>query len=264
MVRFGLTATLWRCSARLPAATAFLAIRDRLEPARSGHGRGGAGHIAAGAKSSSPLTESGHPNALAHRSQSCGQLPEAAMRWKRPSVMGRDLSSTFPHDEMTSCRNGGEVLDRSLAGYPFLLGHAFCDCVKVGPRRDDASVRSQRSGCHIMPSPNAVPECPSLQRARATSARLKCAYGIFGDRVPVGTSVSPRFQAQPEHPPCRLRVIGELGRLRSRYGGGLGSRKAERGAISPHAVQDHTDAARQSNSCTPLPAPLGNIQRPCG
>ena len=53
------------------------------------------------------------------------------------------------------------------------------------PSRDDASVRSQLGGCHIMPGPRAVPECLSFARSRTQAFGNKSAIGIIGDRVPV-------------------------------------------------------------------------------
>ena len=112
-----------------------------------------------------------------------------------------------------------------------------------------------------MPGSNTVPEYPSLQRAQAQAPGIMVTIGIFGDRVPVGTSVSPRFHAQPDPPLCKFRFSGG-GSLCSRDGCSLGLREAECAAIEPHAMQNHANAAGQRNSRTFLPAPFCDIPRP--
>lgn len=92
---------------------------------------------------------------------------------------------------------------------------------------------------------------------------IKSAYGIFGDRVPDGTSVSRRFGAARS---SSLQVSDKPGLV---HGLGLrchrfSTREVELGTIAPHAVQDHPDSTRQSYSCALLSAPLGNIPRPGG
>jgi hypothetical protein len=97
------------------------------------------------------------------------------------SVMGRILSSAFLTGKSVTCALGvgddarcfrrGDRICRSAgrtgSGLPathlvfFVQGRLLRMPPRGFPYRDDASVRSQRDGCHIMPGPNAVPECLS-------------------------------------------------------------------------------------------------------
>jgi hypothetical protein len=97
------------------------------------------------------------------------------------SVMGRILASAFLTDKSVTCalgvgdgarcvRRGDRIYrsaERTGSGLPatHLVFSAHGRLLRMLPRgfpyRDDASVRSQRDGCHIMPGPNAVPECLS-------------------------------------------------------------------------------------------------------
>jgi len=54
---------------------------------------------------------------------------------------------------------------QSQMSFTSFLSLALGRCTLIDPNRDDASVRGQRLGCHIMPRPIADPECLSLQRA---------------------------------------------------------------------------------------------------
>lgn len=70
----------------------------------------------------------------------------------------------------------------------------------IFPNRDDASVRGQRAGRHIMPGPSAAPDCLSFTRSRTQAFGNKSAIGIIGGHVPVGTSLRQRRQARPASP----------------------------------------------------------------
>ena len=132
----------------------------------------------------------------------------------------------------------------------------------VFPSRDNASVRSQRVGCYIMPGSGTVPRVPILDACSDKCLVTSDMTASSGTASRSGTSVNPRVSARPispflfqRHDPSGLFGWGLLC---------LCAREAEVSVITPHAQQHHPDPARKSNRRAFFPTPPGHTPCPRG
>ena len=230
------------------------------------HAEGDAGARTSGAGGAGARTASGRSARLLRALGRVGEDPLARRRGHVASVMGRWSSSANP-----------SALHGLSAGAPArwqtttMIGSHRVSCLQpLHPPRAHASVRGRREGRQHHAWSSAVPERPSLQRARTLASDDCDNPGVIGNRVPVGTSSGRRLRARPE-PPASASHRADPAWASVRRGwraprSGQGGRRRHRptsGAGSPRCAAPRRPRPASSRAASRLAAPRPSTTTAC-